>query len=289
MKRVACPHCGFQNFEISAYCGRCERPLPLPKKDRPVEPAAEEPDAGRLSAPRIPPPTPPREDVSPMPIESSELLRAQEEAVSHKAAVRAATENLPEAAEAEPELDAIEAIEATGSLDLEEGHPGAIEVPVRVAAGWQVALGRGIDGCLVAGAGILVMWLETVLLPTPWHSRNVFAIDLFADWLHAHSGAVSHGVIVTLVAGVAYQLWAGRRSGRTLGRFLTGTVLVRASGRALTWHFLAVRTLLSLISLGLLGVGYFWGIIDRQHRTWHDILLGTVVVRRRVRLSATPP
>jgi len=28
MSRIACPNCGFMNFAISAYCGRCERPLP---------------------------------------------------------------------------------------------------------------------------------------------------------------------------------------------------------------------------------------------------------------------
>ena len=35
----------------------------------------------------------------------------------------------------------------------------------------------------------------------------------------------------------------------------------------------------------VLGGGYFWSLIDNQKRTWHDILVGTVVVRRRVRLQ----
>jgi len=304
MKRIACPHCGFQNFEISAYCGRCERPLPAKKKKRagppPTPPPVERPAQSAQPAPQpvappeaaklnVPPPIPPREDLSPMPIETSELMRAQEEAVYRKAEVRAATENLPEAAEVdEAELDAIEAIEAAGALDLEGDHPGEIEVPVELASTWQVAIARIVDATIVLAPGAGVAWLEALLFATPWHTRNVYPIDIIADWVHAHPDATTHGLIVTFAFGIFYHLMAGRRGGRTLGRSLTGTVLVRASGRALTWPILVIRMVLSLVSLALFGAGYFWALIDSRHRTWHDLLVGTVVVRRRVRLRATP-
>ena len=53
MIRVPCPHCGFMNFAISAYCGRCERPLPrIPEaaSDAPTVPARadEKADVGVL-------------------------------------------------------------------------------------------------------------------------------------------------------------------------------------------------------------------------------------------------
>lgn len=224
-----------------------------------------------------------------MPIETSEVMRAQEEAVYRKAEVRAATENLPEATSPEAELDAIEAIEAAGALDLEGDHPGEIEVPVEIASAWQVAIARIIDATLILAAGTGVAWLEALLFARPWHTRNVYRIDIIADWLHAHSDAAIHGLMFTVALGVLYHLMAGHRGGRTLGRSLTGTVLVRASGRALTWPILVIRTLLSLVSLALCGAGYFWALIDSRHRTWHDLIVGSVVVRRRVRLRSTPP
>ena len=289
MKRVACPHCGFQNFEISAYCGRCERPLPVKKKRSDATPPPVEPKtSARAAELSVPAPAPPRQDLSPMPIETTELLRAQEEAVYRKAEVRAATENLPEAeaVDAEAELDAIETFEAAGALDLEDNHPGEIEVPVQLASGVQIALARIVDTALAIASGVGVAALEKFLFASPWHTDSRYVIDMVADWMHAHPDATVHGAMTTLAFGILYNLIAGRRGGRTLGRSLTGTVLVRASGRPLSWRFLLLRMVLSLISLGLLGAGYFWSLIDSQNRTWHDIIVGTVVVRRRVRLPA---
>jgi uncharacterized RDD family membrane protein YckC len=63
VNRIACPHCGFLNFSISAYCGRCERPLvagetPAPDRIRPSPthpPAARPPTAMPIAARPTPP------------------------------------------------------------------------------------------------------------------------------------------------------------------------------------------------------------------------------------------
>ncbi len=157
-------------------------------------------------------------------------------------------------------------------------------VPVQLASGFQVVFARLIDTLLGVGFGAGVGALETLLFATPWRTRNAFPIDMVADWVHAHPDATLHGVVAVFLFGVLYNLLAGRRGGRTLGRWLTGTVPVRASGRGLSWQVLILRMVLSLISFGLLGAGCFWSLTDSQHRTWHDIIVGTVVVRRRVRL-----
>jgi uncharacterized RDD family membrane protein YckC len=65
---------------------------------------------------------------------------------------------------------------------------------------------------------------------------------------------------------------------------LTGTVLVRRSGHRLGWLLLVTRSLLALVSLACFGAGYYWILVDPLHRTWHDRLVGTVVVQRKVRL-----
>src|SRR4051812_907802 len=91
MSQINCPHFGFVNFAISAYCGRCERPprdpaghaatplgtvdpTPAPPASPPLTPsggtpirsmppparsAATLPPSARPTAPLSPPPTPP--------------------------------------------------------------------------------------------------------------------------------------------------------------------------------------------------------------------------------------
>ena len=50
MSTVCCPHCGLHNFAISAYCARCERPMPSQgKAQKPIS-------AGKSQQPMPQPP-----------------------------------------------------------------------------------------------------------------------------------------------------------------------------------------------------------------------------------------
>jgi uncharacterized RDD family membrane protein YckC len=194
--------------------------------------------------------------------------------------------DLPEAAEQlDSSLDAVDALEAADALVLDhETSAQHIEVPVELASGWQVLLALAVDAIAALMAGIVVASAEIALFSPPWRSSPTYVLDLMADWLHVYQGPALRGVIAAVAVGLTVSLVAGRRGGRTLGRRLTGTVLVRASGHRLSWFVVVVRSLVSLISLACFGAGFFWAIVDSRHRTWHDRVVGTVVVRRRVRL-----
>ncbi|OGR07215.1 MAG: hypothetical protein A2341_11105 [Deltaproteobacteria bacterium RIFOXYB12_FULL_58_9] len=312
MKRIACPHCDFLNFEISAYCGRCERPLPKapPRPLLPKKPATNNArggpsaDAGTLTLRKVPAPAPPvLRDVAPAPLPIE--IRPVEpvpppppapgppplhgsanrigDAITETLRNEEAFSNLPEAAlHLDTSVDAVEAIEAANRLSPDD-QPAQIEIPVHPASWVQIIMAGLVDTTLALIVGVAGVWLETVIFNVPWQRPKVGVGDLIAEWLHAHPDVLWHGVVVVLVVSAIHNILTARR-GRTIGRSLAGTVLVRACGHRLGWTIITARAIASVFSLALFGAGFLWAIVDRQHRTWHDLLTGTVVVKRRVRL-----
>ncbi len=70
--------------------------------------------------------------------------------------------------------------------------------------------------------------------------------------------------------------------GRSIGKMLTGLEVVqRATGQPIGVGRAILRAALTPISVAVAGAGYFLSILDAQHRTLHDVLAGTVVVRTR--------
>ena len=45
------------------------------------------------------------------------------------------------------------------------------------------------------------------------------------------------------------------------------------------WHA-AARSALMFISLFVLCLGFLWALWEKDHRTWHDLMTGTMVVRK---------
>jgi uncharacterized RDD family membrane protein YckC len=311
MNRITCPHCGMQNFAISAYCSRCERPLPRDAKagadgltaappHRPPRSAPARPpqraavprssrpptaSAAKLSLPAVPPPPPPVvTEITPaeLPIELATL--AQPAVTSPVAETAPATESfaeLPEAVEPDEHgLDATEVTEAASGL-LEDG--ARIDVPVKPASVRQVWLALWVDLTVVLAGGLAVMAAASFLFGH-WPRFAGLPLDGLADWLNADLRPALAGAVAMVLGGPGYAALAGRR-GRTLGRRLTGTILVRVSGRRLTWGLLAIRAVFSLLSFACCGAGFYWTIVDRWHRPWHDVWCGTVLVSRRVRFD----
>ena len=86
------------------------------------------------------------------------------------------------------------------------------------------------------------------------------------------------GVLAGLVASFLYFGWCEGAFGQTLGKRLT---LIRVAdaddGRPIGLRRALLRHLGRLGSYAVLGVGLVWMIDDKQHQTWHDKLVGSVV------------
>jgi uncharacterized RDD family membrane protein YckC len=307
MSHISCPHCGFQNFSISAYCGRCERPLrpaaaaPTRPEVRAREPApappavakegrppvssrvfeAQLPPPRRSATPEIsplhvvPPPAPPAKPpfkAPARPIEMRDAILAE---------VRSSAGSAQGGAPSAPALEISPNLVAEGESHFADpAHEEPTDVPVALATGRQLFVARMVDVGLIAGVGLFVTLVESFLTGGSTHIRVVGILDWVAQWIDAHSVAAHHGLWTSLLLGLAYNVLTGLRGGRTAGRILVGTVLVRVDGEPMTVLVILRRTAAQLLSCIAGGAGFFWSWVDRQHRTWHDLYAGTVIVQR---------
>ncbi|MEK7704017.1 MAG: RDD family protein [Myxococcota bacterium] len=155
-----------------------------------------------------------------------------------------------------------------------------LEVTVALAAPWQLVLSHLVDGALVVAVGALVAWVDVWLLGPGWRPRGADWAGSVGNWLEAHEVTTIVALLVAAIAGSAHAVVASMRGGRTLGRLVSGTVLVHTTGRRLTVWRMLLRVAGAWGSLLCGGAGYYWVVLDRQRRTWHDRLAGTVLVKR---------
>ena len=69
------------------------------------------------------------------------------------------------------------------------------------------------------------------------------------------------------------------KSGQTLGMQAWKIRVQNADGSALALRQCLIRCVAAPVSLGLLGIGYFWMFFDAERRTVPDLLSGSEVVR----------
>lgn len=66
--------------------------------------------------------------------------------------------------------------------------------------------------------------------------------------------------------------------GQTVGMRAWRLKLVTTMGERVGLKAASLRLLAALLSIAPAGLGYFWALIDREGRTWHDRLSGTRVI-----------
>jgi uncharacterized RDD family membrane protein YckC len=118
---------------------------------------------------------------------------------------------------------------------------------------------------LVLGTGSSVQLVGLLLPDRIW----------FARFLPA---AVS--VVVTLIP-LAYFFLTIAFTGRTLGKALMGIEVQTLDGKRLSAVRSFIRAVAYLVSIIPLFAGFFWVLVDRDRRAWHDHIAGTRVVFNR--------
>lgn len=97
------------------------------------------------------------------------------------------------------------------------------------------------------------------------------------------------GIVLTLIAAVLDLGILAGLTGKSVGKFTTGLRTERTGGgppgipRALLRHFIGYP--LSFLTLGL---GFLMATVGTSGKALHDLISGTVVVRRYVAHGATP-
>lgn len=81
-----------------------------------------------------------------------------------------------------------------------------------------------------------------------------------------------------LAIGIGYFVLFHGLDGKTIGKWLMSLRVVGADRKAITCRQAAVRCLGYFVS-AFFGLGFFWILLNREKRGWHDFLAHTWVVR----------
>lgn len=84
--------------------------------------------------------------------------------------------------------------------------------------------------------------------------------------------------IYLLIVCFLYFAWPWLHGGQTLGMKAWRIQLQSINGKPITWYQALLRFLMAIISIIIFGIGFFWMVIDKQKRTWHDWISGTRIV-----------
>jgi len=117
-------------------------------------------------------------------------------------------------------------------------------------------------GIWIVAAGLWVLVLHGVYDP---QHPNPLLRALLSLWL--------------LVVAGAYFVVSWVRVGATVGSRAWKFRLLRADGARLDVRTACLRFALALVSLALLGCGFWFAWFDPERRTWHDRVCRTRVVR----------
>lgn len=91
--------------------------------------------------------------------------------------------------------------------------------------------------------------------------------------------AATHTLVLFLPLWLAYHVGMWNWKGTTIGGMVVGLKVVRLSGQPLNFVVALVRSLFSIFSALVLGLGFFWAGWTKDKQSWHDLIAGTTIVR----------
>jgi len=84
-------------------------------------------------------------------------------------------------------------------------------------------------------------------------------------------------VLLLVLFSFFAKFWT--HGGQTLGMQVWGIRVQNADGTAISLWQALLRFMVSIASWLCVGLGFFWSLLDKHKRTWHDIYSDTRVVR----------
>jgi uncharacterized RDD family membrane protein YckC len=247
--------------------------------------------------------------------ETMRLLLSRAEKPEGVAVAPEATEPAPPAEGAEVEAEAPEpapTVEAPAEVEVEAPEPPpTVEAPAEVEAeapepaptvealAERKPVARPSRGPGLAQAGL---GARAAAFGLDWLFAGAAALLLCVLLLlpGALTGASSENewrltdappLLALFLTPLSY-LWVSNSLGRSPGKRFLRLAVVRnlpSEKRALSaeeakamrpgWRRGFLRTVVSLVGLSLLGLGYLWALRDKKHQAWHDIAADTLVVQ----------
>lgn len=169
------------------------------------------------------------------------------------------------------------------------GGPGQIAPATTLAGFGSRLVGYLLDG-LLYGLLIAVFLIPSgILVATAFEGCEILEYpdgtsELVCDDGSVNGGALAGGIALGLVGFVVVFILYVRalgRTGQTWGRKIAGVKVVRLDdGRPIGVGKAIGRQLFSgLVSAQVIYLGYLWMLWDDRKQTWHDKIVGSIVVK----------
>lgn len=149
------------------------------------------------------------------------------------------------------------------------GRPDAGEISLAPFSNSVSAQEPGQDGKLILLSRTLSGLID-LLFVFLWTVAFIIAEDSFSGIEIFDQSSVFNGVLLLLANYFLYSLFFLGTSNQTIGMMITNLHVVGESGRRPGMGRIALRCLLFLPSLLLLGTGLIWAFVDRENRCLHD-------------------
>lgn len=114
-----------------------------------------------------------------------------------------------------------------------------------------------------------------------YDSLLLFSVLFFAGLLAYPVTRGQPSIVYTIYlwgVGFLYFGWQWLHGGQTLGMRTWSIQLQPTDNYQLTWRHVSIRFSVAILSWSLFGLGFFWALIDEQHRTWHDLASKTRLI-----------
>jgi uncharacterized RDD family membrane protein YckC len=129
---------------------------------------------------------------------------------------------------------------------------------------------------------LAALFYDSLLLAALWVLAAALVVVPLGLFFGITSNAIAHNILfrIYLFALVPALFFGGfwLRGGQTLGMRAWRIQVVRTDGQPLSMGNALRRLIAAILSWGVFGCGFFWALIDREGRTWHDRLSGTRLV-----------
>jgi uncharacterized RDD family membrane protein YckC len=88
-------------------------------------------------------------------------------------------------------------------------------------------------------------------------------------------------IFIAVILSVIYWLFFWARGGQTPGMRVFGLHVVRdRDGSRIGWGTAILRLIGMYVASTVFYLGFVWIFIDKRRRGWHDLIAGTVVIKR---------
>lgn len=151
--------------------------------------------------------------------------------------------------------------------------PAASTQSGRLASWGSRVVAYVIDWLVAAVPTFIVLFVGGLLGSTAETTDTGFSIT---------GGASAAFILIGSVLGLAIAIWnygyKQGNTGQTVGKGLVNIEVVDSDGQYLGFWMSILRTILMSILGSLCILNYLWPLWDEQNRTWHDMIMTSLVL-----------